>query len=151
MMQKFIKDLNPQKTEKMNEAAKEIKVTIYDKPKGWKPPAPKKPKKVEENKDEDELDGDMSPPKRPVKKKKAVKKKVPANNDEESEKKPVAESTPQKNKPAAGSTKGPTAPVIADDNLGSGIDPEAAVSMVEQSFGGEIIANFSSAKWQEKA
>lgn len=50
IMQTYLKDLNPQKSEKLNEAAKEIKPSKYDRPENWKPPAPKKkppPKKVD--------------------------------------------------------------------------------------------------------
>ena len=85
-MQKYIKDLNPQKTEKLNEAAKEIKPSKYDRPKDWKPPKPKKPK-VEENKDAsgDVIMDDMSPPK-------AAKKPPNIGKKPPSKKKPAASS-----------------------------------------------------------
>ena len=43
-MDKYLKGVNPQKMAKIEEAAKEIKPSKYDRPENWKPPAPKKPK-----------------------------------------------------------------------------------------------------------
>lgn len=155
IMQKYIKDLNPQKTEKLNEAAKEIKPSKYDRPENWKPPKKKAPppKKVEESKDEDGdvLMDDMSPPKKKppnIGKKPPSKKKPAASSATEDEKKPAAEAAPKK-APAA-STKGPTAPVIADENLGAAMDADQANEIVEANFAGATVKAFSSAKWQEK-
>lgn len=132
MLTKFIKDLNPQKTEKLNEGAKEIKPSKYDRPENWKPPVKKKapPKKKEEEKDEDgdALMDDVAPPKKKPpnigKKPPSKKKKAPgADSAPADEKKPAEEAAPKKSAPAS-STKGPTAPIIADENVGAGMDPD---------------------------
>ena len=39
---KYLDKVNPQKMEKINEAAKEVKPSKYDRPENWKPKAPKK-------------------------------------------------------------------------------------------------------------
>jgi hypothetical protein len=129
IMTPFVKNLNPQKTEKLNEAAKEIKPTKYDRPKDWKPPKKKAPPKKEENKDEDGdelMNDDISPPKKKPpnigKKPPSKKKKAPAADAAPpEEKKPAAEAAPKKTV-AASSTKGPTAPIIADENVGAAMD-----------------------------
>ena len=154
----FIKDLNPQKTEKLNEAAKEIKPSKFDRPENWKPPKKKAPpKKVEENKDEDgdAIMDDISPPKKKPpnigKKPPSKKKKAPAAADvEENEKKPAAEAAPKKTAAAASSTKGPSAPIISDENVGAAMDADQAKEIVEANFSGSTVKAFSAAKWQEK-
>jgi hypothetical protein len=47
VMDKHFKNLNAQKQAKIDEAAAEIKPSKYDRPEGYKPPAPKAAKKVE--------------------------------------------------------------------------------------------------------
>lgn len=61
---KYLKDVIPQKMAKIDEAAKEIQPSKYDRPENWKPPAPKKvaPKK-EETLGDDDLN-DVAPPKK---------------------------------------------------------------------------------------
>lgn len=141
IMQTYIKDLNPQKSEKLNEAAKEIKPSKYDRPENWKPPAPKKkppPKKVEESKDEDGdvlMNDDTKPAtKKPpnIGKKPPSKKKKPADVDANDEKKTSTDAAPKK--AVASSTKGPTAPIIADENLGAGMDADQATAIVQENF-----------------
>lgn len=135
-----------------------MKPSKFDRPENWKPPAPKKKappkKKIEEESKggdgDDEMMGDMSPPKKkpPNIGKKPVKKKKPVAEDEEDEKKPAAEATPKK--AVAGSTKGPVAPVIADENLGAGMDADQAIEIVTANFSSETVKAFDAAKWQEK-
>lgn len=156
LMQKFIKDLNPQKTEKLNEAAKEIKPSKYDRPENWKPPVKKKApaKKVEESKDEDgdALMDDVATPRRKppnIGKKPPSKKKPAADSAMADEKKPAAEAAPKRATTAA-STKGPTAPIIADENLGAGMDAEQANEIVNANFDSATIKAFAGAKWQDK-
>ena len=156
LMQKFIKDLNPQKTEKLNEAAKEIKPSKYDRPENWKPPVKKKApvKKVEESKDEDGdalMNDEATPRRKPpnIGKKPPSKKKPAADSAMADEKKPAAEAAPKRATTAA-STKGPTAPIIADENLGAGMDAEQANEIVNANFDSATIKAFSGAKWQDK-
>jgi len=51
---------------KIDEAAKEIKPSKYDRPENWKPPVPKKvaPKKEEKLDDDDLMNADVAPPKK---------------------------------------------------------------------------------------
>lgn len=159
IMSKYIKDLNPQKTEKLNEAAKEVKPSKYDRPENWKPPKKKAPPKkaVEESKDEDGdelMNDDVAPPKKKPpnigKKPPSKKKKAPgADSAAADEKKPAAEAAPKKAAPAS-STKGPTAPIIADENVGAAMDADQAKEIVEENFEGSTVAAFAAAKWQEK-
>ena len=55
VMDKYLKGVNPQKMGKIEEAAKEIKPSKFDRPENWKPPAPKKPK-VEKDDDDMEME-----------------------------------------------------------------------------------------------
>lgn len=57
-------------------------------------------------------------------KKPPPKKKKPVGGDADDEKKPTAEAAPQKKAVTSSSTKGPTAPIIADENLGAGMDAD---------------------------
>ena len=149
---KFIKALNAQKTAKLEEAATEIQASKYDKPENWKPPPPKKKKPVKVEVDEDaEMDDDAPPKKAPPKnigKRPAKKKPAAAAEQEEAKESAPARSAPAKK--AAGSAKGPTAPVVDDENVGEGISADAAAAMVEESVGAGVISSFGSAKWQEK-
>ena len=147
---KFIKALNAQKTAKLEEAATEIQASKYDKPENWKPPPPKKKKPVKVEEDEDALMDDDAPPKkappknigkRPAKKKPAAA----AEQEEAKESAPPAKSAPAKK--AAGSAKGPTAPVVDDENVGEGMSADAAAAMVEESVGASVVSSFGSAKW----
>ena len=90
---KYLKDIIPQKMTKIDEAAKEIQPSKYDRPENWKPPAPKKvaPKK-EETVGDDDLMLDVAPPKKAPPKgigQKPPSKKKPAEDvemkDEEKE------------------------------------------------------------------
>ena len=73
VMANYLKDCNKQKMDKIEEAAKEVKPSKYDKPENWKPPAPKKaPPKKEQPKAEEGLDDqlmsfDMKPKRAPPK------------------------------------------------------------------------------------
>lgn len=97
---------------------------------------------------------DMSPPKKKPpnigKKPPSKKKKAPAADSAPAdEKKPAAEAAPRKAAPAS-STKGPTAPIIADENVGAAMDADQAKDIVEENFEGSTVSAFSAAKWQEK-
>ena len=66
-MDPHLKALNPQKMTKVDEAAKEVKPTKYDRPENWKPPPPKAEPK----------------PKAVAKKTPAAKKPAPVDDDED--------------------------------------------------------------------
>jgi hypothetical protein len=127
----------------------------YDRPENYKPPKPKPKKVVEESKDGDGdvlMDDMATPKKKPPnigKKPVSKKKKAPAaDTAEDDEKKPAAASAPAPKKAAtSGSTKGPTAPIIADDNIGAGLDAEQAIEMVEANFSSDAVKSFDAAKW----
>jgi len=140
---KYVKSLNPQKTAKLEEAAKEIEASKFDKPENWKPPPPKKkkPVKVEEEPASDE---DV-PKKAPIKKKIAKKKPAAPAEQEEAKESAPARSAPAKK--AAGSGKGPTAPLGDDDNVGESMSADGAAAMVEESVGAGVISSFGAAKW----
>lgn len=104
--------------------------------------------------DGDVLMNDLSPPKKKpagIGQRPAKKKKAPAaDTAEENEKKPAAEAAPAPKKANPGSTKGPVAPIIADDNLGAGMDTDQAIEIVAANFSSGTVKAFESAKWQEK-
>jgi len=120
--EKYIKDVNKQKMEKIDEAAKEIKPSKYDRPENWKPPPPKVVKKAAAVvEDDDALMSFDAKPKRAPPKGIGVKpkKKVPAGDEEMEDvapPKPPARKPPalSSNKPkaAASSGKAPSAPQI---------------------------------------
>jgi len=135
---------------KVDEAAKEVKPTKYDRPENWKPPPPKpdpkaKPAKkapaaAKKGDDDDEMMDDVIAPKRGppkgigVKPKKKVADDVEMADEEEAApaKKPARAppnigKKPEPRKPAAAPTKGPTAPVIQEEDLGAGLSKEAAI------------------------
>lgn len=155
---KYVKDgaANKQKTEKIDEASKEIKPSKYDKPEGWKPPAPKKkaepkpaPKAAKAavaDNDDELMNFDMGPPKKkppPNIGKKPPSRKKPAEDeemkDEESPKK-----QPEKPKAAPKVNKAPSAQVIVDES-GEGMTKEDAIEKVTAHF--SDTAKFDSAKW----
>ena len=65
-MDPHLKALNPQKMTKVDEAAKEVKPTKYDRPENWTPPPPK-----------------AEPKPKSVAKKPAAKKPAPVDDDED--------------------------------------------------------------------
>ena len=167
VMDKFLKNVNKQKMEKIDEAAKEIKPSKYDRPENWKPPAPKKPKAVKVEDDGDALMSFEDKPKRAPPKGIGVKpkKKAPVVEDEEmadeqivqpkaAVKKPppnIGKKPEPRAKPASsGPTKGPTAPVIQEEDLGSGLSKEEAIEKAEEYYNAGTIAKFAEAKWQAK-
>lgn len=81
---KYLKDLNPQKMAKIDEAAKEVKPSKYDRPENWKPPPPKKaaPKKAEPT-DDELMSFDNGPPKKAPPKGIGVKPKKKTEENEE--------------------------------------------------------------------
>ena len=64
-------------------------------------------------------------------------------------KKPPALSS-DKPKAAAGSGKAPSAPVVQDEDLGSGLSKEEAIDKVSEYFDASSVAKFEEAKWQSK-
>ena len=64
---------------------------------------------------------------------------------DEEEKKP-ASSTVKRSAP----TKGPVAPVIQEEDLGSGLSKEEAEEKVGEFFSSDVVSKFDSAKWQDK-
>ena len=144
---KFLKALNAQKTAKLEEAAKEIQASKYDKPENWKPPPPKKKKPVKVEEDEDALMDDDAPPKPKKNIGKRPAKKKPAAAAEQEEAKESAPPAKSATKKAAGAAKGPTAPLVDDENVGEGMSADAAAAMVEESVGASVISSFGSAKW----
>lgn len=164
-MDKYLKNLVKQKAEKIDEAAKEIKPTKYDRPENWVPPAPKKPKAVVVA---DEDDDGMTKPKRAPPKglgKKPVKKAPVEDeemNDEEQIVQPKAAAAkkpppnigvkpePKRAAPSSGPSKGPTAPVIQEEDLGTGLSKEEAIEKAEEYYNSGTIAKFADAKWQIK-
>lgn len=184
--EKYVKDLNPQKMAKIDEASKEVKPSKYDRPENYKPPPPKKapakkaadddesmdfdagpPKKAppkgigqkpkkkvedEEMKNDDELmDFDAGPPKKAPPKGIGVKPKKKTEDDSEPStpaKKPPALSSAKPKAAAPTSSKGPTAPVINDEDVGSGMSKEEAVAKAEEFFDAGTVKKFDDAKWQ---
>jgi hypothetical protein len=125
VMANYLKDVNKQKMDKIDEASKEVKPSKYDKPENWKPPPPKKApvKKAAPVEDDDDqlMSFDNKPKKAPPKGigQKPKKKTEDADMKDEETKAPAASKPPAKkpelssNKPkTAASTKGPSAPVI---------------------------------------
>lgn len=187
--EKYVKDLNPQKMAKIEEAVKEVKPSKYDRPENYKPPAPKKapakkaddddgmdldmgpPKKAppkglgqkpkkkvedEEMKNDDDLmDFDNGPPKKAPPKGIGVKPKKKTDEAMESEpstpaKKPPALSSAKPKAATAASTKGPTAPVINDEDMGAGMSKEDAIAKAEEFFEASTIKKFEESKWQTR-
>jgi hypothetical protein len=126
---------------KIDEAAKEVKPSKYDRPENWKPPAAKPAKNAGAD---DELDDVIKPKRGPPKglgvrpKKKveaAAADDMPMADEEEvmaaPAKRPAAVKPPpnigkkpEPRKPAAAPTKAPTAPVIQEEDLGAGLSKE---------------------------
>lgn len=78
--------------------------------------------------------------------KKPVKKAKPdAEMKDEEEKKPASSTVKR-----AAPTKGPTAPVIQEEDLGSGLSKEEAEEKVAEFFSADVVSKFDSAKWQDK-
>lgn len=65
-------------------------------------------------------------------------------------KKPPALSSAKPKTTAATSTKGPSAPVIQDEDVGSGCSKEEAIEKVQGFFDAGTVAKFEDAKWQVK-
>ena len=189
-LSKYLKDINAQKLAKIDEAAKEVQASKYDRPKNWKPPAPKAaPKKKavvkDEAQDEDALmtfdapkkvkkpppnigqkppkkviaeneemtNEELPPPKAPSKK--AAVLEVPLDEEEKKssappKKAPALSSAKPKAATAASSTKGPTAPVIQDEDLGSGVSKEEAIDKVNEYYDSSVVKKFEEDKWQTK-
>ena len=135
-----LKDVNPQKEQKINEAAAEVKPSKYDRPENYKPPPPKKA--AAEKKDDDELMSlDDAPKKKPPANigKKPVKKEKKEDEEMKDEGAPPVKKAPPtlgqkpaaaEKKPPAAPTKAPTAPKIQDEDLGSGLSKEEAMEKV---------------------
>jgi hypothetical protein len=68
--------------------------------------------------------------------------KVAAKKPALSSEKPV-----DKPKTVASSSKGPSAPVVQEEDLGGGLSAEEAIEKVRDNFSGGIIKNFEEAKW----
>jgi len=171
-MDPHLKALNPQKMTKVDEAAKEVKPSKYDRPENWKPPPPKaepKPKVVAKKapakkaaavvveSDEDMADEVIAPKRAPPKgigvkpKKKTEDVEMDDQEDAPAPKKaarapPNIGKAPPKKAPA-GPTKAPTAPVIQEEDLGAGLTKESAIEKASEYFSGGIIAKFDAAKW----
>ena len=90
----------------------------------------------------------------------AKKKPVDEEMKDEEEKKPAAPSRPPAKRPAlssdkpktttAASSKGPTAPVIHEEDLGSGMSKEDAIDKAIEFYGAGLTKKFEEAKWQTK-
>ena len=157
---------------KIEEAAKEVKPSKYDRAENWKPPPPKpepkaKPAKkaaaAQRGDDEDCLmDDDVIAPKRApprgigVKPKKKTEDVAMADEEDAGAapaKKPAGRpppnvgKKPEPKRPAAGPTKAPTAPVIQDEDLGAGLSKEAAIEKASEYFSAGTMAKFDAAKW----
>jgi cytoskeleton-associated protein 5 len=159
-MDKYLKGVNPQKMAKIEEAAKEIKPSKYDRPENWKPPAPKKPKVEKADEDMDMIEKPKKAPPKGLGQKPPPKKK-PADEDAEmadempppkapAAKKPPVLSSDRPKTAAVSSTKGPVAPVIQDEDLGHGCSKEEAIERVTENFSAGTIAKFEDAKWNIK-
>jgi hypothetical protein len=166
---KYLDKVNQQKLEKINEASKEVKPSKYDRPENYKPPAPKKEKKVEKKpeKGDDEFTMDFTseaPPKRkPPNIGKAPPKRVKKAEDvemknEEEEKKPspapIIESTPPVERPKTAApvlgdrpARIPSAPMKDDDENKEGLSKEDAIAKVEEVFSSATVKKFEDAKW----
>jgi len=53
-------------------------------------------------------------------------------------------------KAAAGPSKAPSAPVVQEEDLGSGLSKEEAIDKVSEYFDAATVAKFEEAKWQDK-
>lgn len=157
LAEKYLKDQNPQKMAKIDEAAKEIKPTKYDRPENWKPPAPKKapPAKAKKAEAVDDAGGDDELMSFDVKPKKAPPKgigvKPPSKKKKEAEDAdmdgdvsmisdaPPPKAAPAKKPPALASekpkttaavkttAKAPSAPIIQEEDTGTGLSKEEAI------------------------
>mgnify|MGYP006893247802 CR=1 FL=1 len=114
VLDKYLKGVNPQKMAKIDESAKEIKPSKYDRAENWKPPAPKAAKKIDV-----EMEKPKKVPPKNIGVKPAPKKK--AEDEEMLDEAPIAKkiikappvmssAKPKAALPA--STKGPSVPVI---------------------------------------
>lgn len=179
-VEKYLTDLNQQKLGKVTEAAAEVKLTKYDKPKQQKvkPAAKAKP---EPAKAEDDFDADAGPAAKPKKKKKGgppasfferqqkmqdkaqekfeeLKAELgggpaPAAADK-SPKLAAAKPEPEPPSRSQAETK-PSAPArnkpkIAVDNSGPGVAKEDAVNIMTEKAPAGILKQFDEAKWQDK-
>ena len=140
---------------KIDAAASEVKPSKYDKPENWKPPAPKakpKPKNEDELMNDDSGGGFKAKPKGLGVK---PKKKVAADAEmaDEEKKAPAKRPALSSAKPktaAASSSKGPTAPVIQEEDLGAGLSKEEAIEKAEEFYSASIIKKFGDAAWKVK-
>jgi len=158
---------------KVEEAAAEVKPSKYDRPENWKPPPPKPAKKAPTKKaepaagggDDDLLVFDMKPKKappknigqRPAKKKPAdeeMKDEGEALNSGPPPSKPPGRKPPalssDKPKTASVPSKGPSAPVIHEEDLGSGLSKEEAIDKATEFYSSDSIKAFEESKWQSK-
>lgn len=164
VMSKYLKDVNAQKLAKIEEASKEVKASKYDRAENWKPPPPP-PKKAapakKEPKDDELMSFDDGPPKRKpppnIGKKPPSKKKLEPTDDVEMDAPappkrapPALSSAKPKAAPAASSSKGPSGPVVVEEDLGQGLTKEDAEEKVNEFYSSSVIAKFSDAKWQVK-
>ena len=100
---------------------------------GKKPPSrKKKPVEDEEMNDEEEKAPPKAPPKAPAAA--AAKKAAPALSSDKPKKAPT-------------SGKAPTAPVVKDEDIGTGLSKEDAIDKVTEFFSAGHVNNFDSAKW----
>ena len=146
--------------EKVDEAKAEVKPSKYDRAENWVPPAPKKKAaaKVAEDDDDALMSFDAKPKRAPPK---GIgikpKKKAPAADAEMTEeapkppaRKPPALSSDRPKTTAASSGKAPSAPIIKDEDLGSGVSKEEAIDKVNDFYDAGTVAKFEDAKWQVK-
>lgn len=160
VMSKYLKDVNAQKLAKIEEAAKEVKATKYDRAENWKPPPPKKAAPAKKEVDEDALMtfDDPKPKRKPPPNigKKPPSKKKPAEDAEMEEeaappkKAPPALSSAKPKAAPVSSSKGPSGPVIVEEDLGQALSKEEAQDIVDEFYSTATIAKFGAAKWQDK-
>jgi hypothetical protein len=148
--------MNPLKTTKIEEASKTIEPSKYDRPENYKPPAPKKPKAApaarKDDDDGDEVMSFESKPKRAPPKGIGIKPKKKTDEDEDmkDETPPSRKAPVSKPRAAASSSKGPSVPVINDEDVGNGCSKEEAVDKVNDFFDASTVKKFEDAKWQTK-
>jgi hypothetical protein len=96
---------------------------------GKKPPSKKKPAEDAEMVDE-------SPP--------------PAAPAKKEPKAPPALSSAKPKAAASAPSKGPSGPVVVEEDLGQGLSKEEAIAKVEEFFDASTVKKFEEAKWQTK-
>ena len=172
----YTEKLIPQKKAKVEETAKEVKPSKYDKSakkaaaaeaakkkaaaaeakkKAAAPPKKKPAAMTFDDKEEIKNDGgdepmDFSGPPKSSGPPKKVPGKPPNIGQKPEKKAPPTLSSAAPKKAGGGSGKGSSAPQVQEEDLGSGLSKEEAIDKVTEFYDAGHVKNFEEAKWQTK-